>query len=290
MKCYLCVAKHLNLSMAAKEMFISQPAMSMKINLIEENLGVKLFTRSRHKVELTDAGKYIQEEFTLMLDYYENVKIKASRIHNNGKKHLSIGYHGPAEWANINNTIQEFHKKHPQIEVDVVIGGWGPLTMDIINGRLNILFTEKDEVDDFSMLESEFLFRDYAAVAVSKSSHLANYKKIKPKYLKNEKIIMSNNKSAAKSLKHIVERLAEAGFNMENVKLVDKYENTMAMASAGLGIAPIPRSFKIEGHPSVNYVDIDCDKIYQDFVITWSKDNDNPTVNLFKNFCKQREW
>lgn len=289
MKCYLCVAKHLNLSIASKEMFISQPAMSQKISLIEEDLGVKLLRRSRHKVELTDAGKYIQNEFSYMLDNYEKIKIQAEKIQN-GKNHLSIGYHGPAEWANINNIIQKFHKEYPHIDVDVTIGGWGPLTIDLMNGKLNVLFVEKSEIEDISMLESEFLFRDYGAIAVSKSSPLSKYKKIRPELLKNEKIIMSNNKSAIKSLKQINERLIDAGFDMENAKLVDKYEITMAMASAGLGIAPIPRSFKIKGNKSVSYVDVDSEKLYQDFVITWVKNNDNLSINLFVDFCKQLKW
>ena len=221
MKCYLSVAKYLNLSMAAKERFISQPAMSSKMNLLEEDFGVKLLIRSRQKVELTEAGKYIQQ--------------------------------------------------------------------DVINGKLDVLFDEKSETDDVPSLESIFLFRDYAAVAVSKLSHLAAYEKASPDFLKTEKIIMSNNKSASVSLKNIVDRLSDAGFDMKNARLVDEYETTVAMAATGLGIAPIPRSFKVKNN-SVTYVDIDSDKVYQDFVLTWSKYNTNQNIELFKNYCEKLKW
>ena len=288
MKCYLSVAKYLNLSMASKEMFISQPAMSLKMNLLEESLGIKLLFRSRQKVELTDAGKYIQKEFTYMLDYYEKVKLQAKKIYSQNN-HISIGYHGPAEWANINNIINDFYQVNPHIEIDVVVGGWGPLTLDVINGKLDVLFDEKSETVDVPLLESVYLFRDYAAVAVSKSSYLAKYEKATPEFLKNEKIIMSNNKSASISLKRIVERLSDAGFDMTNARLVDEYETTVAMAATGLGIAPIPRSFKVKNN-SVTYVDIDSDKVYQDFVLTWSKYNENKNIQLFKEYCQQLTW
>lgn len=288
MMCYLSVAKYLNLSMASKEMFISQPAMSLKMNLLEENLGVKLLLRSRQKVELTDAGKYIQKEFSYMLDYYEKAKLQAQNIYKQ-KNHLSIGYHGPAEWANINNIIKDFYEIYPHIEIDVVVGGWGPLTLDVINGKLDVLFDEKSEADNVYSLESVFLFRDYASVAVSKSSYLSKYEKATPEFLKNEKIIMSNNKSASISLKKIVERLSDAGFDMENARLVDEYETTVAMAATGLGIAPIPRSFKVKNN-SVTYVDVDSDKVYQDFVLTWSKYNENQNIQLFKEYCQQLAW
>ena len=288
MKCYLSVAKYLNLSMAAKEMFISQPAMSSKMNFVEEYFGVKLLIRTRQKVELTEAGKYIQQEFSQLLDHYERIKLQAQKI-SAGINHLSIGYHGPAEWANINNIIKDFCDLNPHIEVDVVVGGWGPLTLDVINGKLDVLFDEKSETDDIPSLESLFLFRDYAAVAVSKLSHLAVYEKASPELLKTEKIIMSNNKSASISLKKIVDRLSDAGFDMENARLVDEYETTVAMAATGLGIAPIPRSFKVK-KSSVTYVDIDSDKVYQDFVLTWSKYNPNKNIKLFKEYCEILEW
>lgn len=130
------------------------------------------------------------------------------------------------------------------------------------------------------------MFRDYAAVAVSKLSHLAKYNKATPEFLKTEKIIMSNNKSVSISLKKIVERLNNAGFDMVNARLVDEYETTVAMAATGLGIAPIPRSFKVNNN-SVTYVDIDSEKVYQDFVLTWSKYNSNQCIELFKEYCEQ---
>lgn len=288
MKCYLSVAKYLNLSMAAKEMFISQPAMSSKMNLLEEEFGVRLLIRSRQKVELTEAGKYIKDEFDHMIAHYEGIKFQAHKIAA-GKNHLSIGYHGPAEWANINNIIKDFCELNPHVEVDVVVGGWGPLTLDVIKGKLDILFDEKSETDDIPSLETLFLFRDYAAVVVSKESHLAVYDKASPDFLKTEKIIMSNNKSASISLKNIVDRLSYAGFDMKNARLVDEYETTVAMAATGLGIAPIPRSFKVKNN-SVTYVDIDSDRVYQDFVLTWSKYNTNQNIDLFRNYIKKLKW
>ncbi|MGI1660043.1 MAG: LysR family transcriptional regulator [Desulfitobacterium sp.] len=290
LRCFLSVAKHLNLSLAAKEMFISQPSMSTKINGIEEDFGVKLLNRTRHKVELTPAGESAQKDFAYILDYYEKAKLEAKEISISGNNHLFIGYHGPTEWANIHELLQEFHQKFPQIEIDLVVGTWGSLTLDLINGKLDIIFSEQSEVLDISVLDSVFLFRDYAAIAVSKSSPLAQYNSLKPEFLKTEKIIMSNNKNATRSLKNINERLSNAGFDMENARLVDHYDTTIAMASAGMGVATIPRSFKIPGHHSVVYVDIDSDKVYQDFVLAWHISNEKPALHLFKDYCQQHEW
>ncbi len=290
LKCFLSVAKHLNLSLAAKEMFISQPSMSIKINGIEEDLGVKLLNRTRHKVELTAAGESVQKNFFYILEYYEKTKMEAKKISESQNNHLYIGYHGPTEWANIHELVQEFHKKYPYIEIDVVVATWGALTHDLVHGGLDVMFNEQLEANDITVLDSVFLFRDYAAIAVSKSSPLAQYDQIKPHCLEKEKIIMSNSKNAVRSLGQVGERLSQAGFDMENAKLVDHYDTTIAMASAGMGIAIIPRSFKIASHQSVTYVDIDSDKAYVDFVLAWRNDNEKSAIHIFKDFCKQREW
>lgn len=284
-KCFLSVAQHLNLSLAAKEMFISQPAMSVKINAIEEEFDVKLFNRSRHKVELTPAGKLVQKSLADMLDNYEEIKAEACKI---GSNHLSIGW--PMEWINVDKVIQSFHTQYPDIELDVKLGGWGQLTSEVINGSLDVSFTEQSEILDIPALEGVFLFRDYGAIAVSKSSFLTKYIKIKPDLLKNEKIIMCDDKNGVKTMRQIHKRLNDAGFDMKNAKLAPHYSVTIAMASIGLGVAPILRSLKVKDNPSVSYVDIDSDKLFADFVLTWSLMNENPFISLFKDFCMQQKW
>ena len=50
----LAIAKYKNLSYAARNLFITQPALSHQLNAIEKELGEKLFIRSTHSVEITE--------------------------------------------------------------------------------------------------------------------------------------------------------------------------------------------------------------------------------------------
>ncbi len=58
-KIFYEVAKAGNISKAAKELFISQPAISKSISKLEDNLGVALFTRNSRGVQLTEEGKLL---------------------------------------------------------------------------------------------------------------------------------------------------------------------------------------------------------------------------------------
>ena len=59
---FLVVVKHLNISKAAKELFISQPALSKQISQLEAELGVSLFDRTKHSLKLTHAGEVLLSE------------------------------------------------------------------------------------------------------------------------------------------------------------------------------------------------------------------------------------
>ena len=58
----LAIAEEQNLTRAAKRLFISQPALTLYLNRLEKELGVKLFDRSRTPILLTEAGKYYVEQ------------------------------------------------------------------------------------------------------------------------------------------------------------------------------------------------------------------------------------
>ena len=56
LRCFVEVAKELNYAKAAANLYISQPAVSRHVIALENDLGVTLFSRSRHNVALTSAG------------------------------------------------------------------------------------------------------------------------------------------------------------------------------------------------------------------------------------------
>ena len=57
LRCFIEVARQLNFARAAETLYISQPAVSRQIHALENELGVRLFDRTRHVVALTSAGE-----------------------------------------------------------------------------------------------------------------------------------------------------------------------------------------------------------------------------------------
>ena len=67
LECFVAVAEHLNFSKASRELKITQPAVTHQIQALEEELNVKLFTRTSRSVSLTQEGVLFLPDAQLML-------------------------------------------------------------------------------------------------------------------------------------------------------------------------------------------------------------------------------
>ena len=94
---FLVVVKYLNISKAAKELFISQPALSKQISQLEAELGVILFDRTKHSLKLTHAGEVLLSEtnelFKKQDELRQRVRAASSRCPEKAR-HCTFGRAG----------------------------------------------------------------------------------------------------------------------------------------------------------------------------------------------------
>jgi len=68
LKYVLSVAEYKNFTVAAEYSFVTQPTLSMQIQKLEDELGVKIFNRSKKPIELTEVGGKIVEQAKVIVD------------------------------------------------------------------------------------------------------------------------------------------------------------------------------------------------------------------------------
>ena len=90
-KIFYAVAKAGNISKAAKELYISQPAISKAISKLEDSLGLSLFTRSSRGVQLTSEGEILFEHTREAFDALDRGEQELKRIQEFDIGHLRIG-------------------------------------------------------------------------------------------------------------------------------------------------------------------------------------------------------
>ena len=117
LKYVLSVAEYQNFTVAAEHSFVTQPTLSMQIQKLEDELGVKIFNRSKKPIELTEVGKKIVEQAKVIVD-------ESNRILD--IVHQQKGYIGGEFKLGIIPTVmptllpmflQNFTKKYPKVKL-----------------------------------------------------------------------------------------------------------------------------------------------------------------------------
>ena len=93
----VAVAETLHFSEAARRLNISQPPLSQQIRLLEDELGVRLFERTKRHVQLTAAGEMFVEEARLVLAQADHAGKVGERMLQGEVGQLIIGVAGPAD-------------------------------------------------------------------------------------------------------------------------------------------------------------------------------------------------
>jgi len=114
---FLSLAKTLNFSRAAKLVHCSQPALSLQIQALENEIGVKLFERDRRKTVLTAAGTAFQREATGGLGHLEQA-VQSARLAAKGKLGVvRLGFVSTAGMHMVPRLIREYRALNPLLSV-----------------------------------------------------------------------------------------------------------------------------------------------------------------------------
>lgn len=139
LKGFLSVAKYKGFSQAAQKTFRTQPAISLQIKSLEEELGARLFDRlGPKKVELTEEGKMFYEIVSPLLGDLESLKARFNEqrgaIH---KGHIKIATHTSVMIYLLPEVIQKFKKKFPDCEISIVNRGRNEIIEMLNNGDID---------------------------------------------------------------------------------------------------------------------------------------------------------
>jgi DNA-binding transcriptional LysR family regulator len=119
LRAFVILAGELHFRKASERLFLSQPALSKKIQRLEEKLKGALFVRSRRRVALTDAGRsFLPKAARLLQDAEDAFREAQSAMEGRGGS-LRIGF-GIATVSDIlPRTILRFRKLYPDVELHV---------------------------------------------------------------------------------------------------------------------------------------------------------------------------
>ena len=136
---FYTVANNGNITKAAEELMISQPAISKSIKNLEEQLGGQLFVRTKRGVILTEEGKEFYKYISKALEYIHNAENKFTDLINLNTGTIKIGISTTLTKQFLLPYLEIFHKKYPKIDIEIFTNVSSVLIPKLRNGLIDIV-------------------------------------------------------------------------------------------------------------------------------------------------------
>ncbi len=222
-KTFYCVAKEGNITRASEVLYISQPAVSMVIKNLEEELNAKLFIRSKKGVVLTPTGQKIFDEVEKGLNHFSQLSSIVKKEIDNLQGELNIGCGSNAGKKFLTKPLKKFLSLHPNIVVNQIKEVQEELFSMLSNGKLDLVISQ------FNGEEENLKFTRLNNVS---------YVFVKNPDLKEMRFIKYHDGSFMNNLFNGFIEKKGLG-NIPHIK-VSGYSLAIELASAGLGVTIAP--------------------------------------------------
>jgi DNA-binding transcriptional LysR family regulator len=236
---FKAVAETKNITLASRQLHISQPAVSLQIQNIENQYGAKLFNRSNKGVTLTRAGVILYDYVCRMLDMMLNVKQAISEISDDHRGEVKIGATLTIGEYVIPNILACLFKMRPDIDFKVSISNTETITQDIIERKFWIGLVEGPVPENKDLIVENF-WHDELVVVVPYHHPWANKGSINLNELSSARMIMREVGSGTRRVVEIL--MQEKGVNLSDFNITMELGSTQAIkqvVAAGLGVTII---------------------------------------------------
>jgi DNA-binding transcriptional LysR family regulator len=272
---FVALAEELNYRQAAERLHITQPPLSRQIQELEEEIGTKLFHRSKRRVELTNAGKVFLQKAYQILDDVEQAGI-VTRMSTGGKSdELRVGITGSVQ--DFVPFLRIYRQTYPNTGIFIYhlnstdqIAALHEKRIDlaIINASVN-----SDQIVTKTMHPMPF-------VATFPKNHPLAYKK--PLYLqdlKNETFITTSKSAGIQYYETVMAILRKAGITPNVTIQAHDLQTVLLLVESGMGITlePSPGT-KIDGIVRRKLEDLSLTATPS---LAWRKDNQSEALRKF---------
>lgn len=230
------VARHLNHTRAAGELFLSQPAVSMQIRQAEQIIGLPLFEQVGKKLFLTEAGREMLHYARSVLQLMEEMANTFDAMKGLEQGHLNISVVSTANYF-MPQLLARFIQSHPKIQVSLSVANRDAVIRQLADNVADLAIMGLPPQGS-DMLAEIFLPNPLVPI-VSPLHPLAHSKKIKPPQLAQETFLLREKGSGTRA---VVERFFDShGLPLPHYMEMDTNEAIKQSVQAGLGIGIISR-------------------------------------------------
>lgn len=285
---FIKLAECLSFTEAAKCLFITQPALSRQIAVMEQELGTPLFVRDKKRLKLTPGGLVLYNRLPEIVHAYEEAVAEAGSANQGFEGTLRIGILDIYDIAgSVTDMIRLFQTGHPEIDLTLERFSLGALPKKLYQNQLDLILTYQFSLYDQPDLLTAFLHHFNSSILLNRHHPLARDQSVTLSDLRDETFVQLSqqvNKEGHQYLLHLYDR---AGF-VPNIRFVDKMEDVLLWVQSGSGVAITSDHSTERYHPDVVVCPIDMPEAKNHEVcLAWHRSNYNPAIALFTELTEQ---
>jgi len=268
---------------ASRRLHIAQPSISEAVSNLEDELGLKLFSRANRAARLTPEGEIFYADAVRILQQTEIAVVTAKRAAQGKIGRLSIGFIGSATLSFLPDLIRRYKLEYPNVKL--VLHDLYPVELDNAcdRGAIDIAITRALSLERRKNFQSRFLLRD-PLVAVLPRSRKLKGNKIRLVDLAKERFILFHRQGAPGVFDTIVAACRTQGFSPRVENEPNSMQTILSLVEAEEGVAIVPASTSNLKSNGVQFVGLMPDDLYLDLIAAWPAGEPSAVLRTFLDF------
>ncbi len=239
-KVFYHVAKCASLTDAAKELSITQPAVSQSMKQLEQQLHVKLFVRQAKGIKLTKEGELLYASVAAGNEAFTEAERKLHEIENLNDGEIRIGASDLAIKYYLLSHLELFRSNYPHISVDFETGTDADMIRKLQDGKLDLVLSETEPVSPGSL--SVRKVRDIQDIFVAGGGYSYLRSPNLPYQLLTH-LPLIGHPAAHPQRQHVDDFLAGMQLNIRPAYTFDDADMILQFALKNIGIGCLPEDY-----------------------------------------------
>jgi DNA-binding transcriptional LysR family regulator len=276
---FVAVCEDLSFSRAAVRMRVAQPALSVQIKALENELGVQLLERTSRSVRLTHAGTILLGEARTVLAAAQRAEQQVRRAGRGMVGTLRIGIIASAANARLARQLRSYRDAFPEVDLSLHEVPSATQIELLLNDQLDVGFLRPPV--DASALESRFLDEAHLVLAAPAKHRLAQAAQITWKDFDREPLVMVQPGLQHGFYDRFLALCAESGARPAVGQYAHDVQTVLWLVSAGLGISPITETLIELKRPGLVFRPLPPGMPMVRTMLVWKKNSNSPLLREF---------
>ena len=282
MRFFMELAKCLNFTRAAANLYVAQPTLSQQIAELEAQLGVSLFVRNSRSVSLTPAGK-------ILYDAYPDIVAKVQQVQENMLV-TAAGFSGSLTIGFLNTFLdvipaimREFRNTFPDIAIKPINASLNELHNGLKNHTIDVAFSliQDFATEDLPSVQTKLIQDDDLCFVLPAEYPISS----DYSFAESLPLIIFSETSDPAYYPYVKACLKKLGISVSDVIFTDSIENIRVYLESGTGFAVLGAKDAFLFSASTQFIPIPEERLK--FGALWDPDSSNPALPLFLDTLDQ---